>query len=235
FRPGFEAESSMLYLEFPDLQGLDKKQMPPEEWRELLLKLCNKLGQWGGGGFPRETGALLVTGLSLQGYPRAKQYLVEHGRSASEVEAMPVAQVVLLYTMHIFDELGNDQFKWLFLPYGEARQGIERNERNLREALDLDREIIPVARLMLPAVQACKNAETRSIWSVAQLRILEALRLYAAAHGGLPEELGAISEVPIPANPFDGKPFTYHRDGDKAELGCEAGPRGLPWGMEITL
>ena len=98
------------------------------------------------------------------------------------------------------------------------------------------REIIPIAGTLLPAVQACKHAETRMNWYVAQLRVLEALRLYAAAHGRLPDRLSAITEVPIPSNPFDGKPFTYRRDGDKAILGCEeAGPHGLPWRCEITL
>ena len=81
-----------------------------------------------------------------------------------------------------------------------------------------------------------QNAETRMNWYVAQLRVLEALRLYAAAHGRLPNRLSEITEVPIPVNPFDGKPFTYRRDGDKAVLGCEeAGPSGLPWRYEITL
>jgi hypothetical protein len=71
---------------------------------------------------------------------------------------------------------------------------------------------------------------------VAQLRVLEALRMYAAAHGKLPDKLSEITEVPVPVNPFDGKPLTYRRDGDKAELGCEVeGPRNQPWRLEITL
>ncbi len=234
FRPGFEVESYALYLEIPDLQDLDKKQLPPEQWRELLLKLVGAALRWGGGGFDDKTDALLMTSLSLQGYPQAKQYLVEHGRSAAEVEAMPVAQVVLLHAVHVYDEIRDDQFKWLFLPYGEASKGIERADWNLTR--DLRREIIPVARMLLPAVSSAKQAETRINWYVAQLRVLEALRLYAAAHGRLPDRLGEITDVPIPVNPYDGKPFTYRRDGDKADLGCEeAGPRVIAWRCEITL
>ena len=236
FRPGFEGENCMLYLEFPDLQNLDKKQLPPEQWREMLLKLVGCLGQYGGGGFPREADSLAMTALSLKGYPQAKKYLLEHGRSAAEIEAMPVAQVVLLYTLHVYDELRDDQTKWQFLPYEEARQGMEQSARNLKKAIGEQREIIPIASLMLPAAQKCKQAETRLNWLVAQLRVLEALRMYAAAHGQLPESLSEIAEAPIPVNPFDGKPFTYHRDGDKARLGCEKeGPQNLPWTLEITL
>ena len=62
------------------------------------------------------------------------------------------------------------------------------------------------------------------------------MRLYAAAHDGLwPERLSDIAEVPIPNNPYDGKPFLYQREGNKAILTCEKGPRGIPWRHEITL
>ena len=37
-RPGAEAESNILYLQFPELRDLDKKKLSPEEWRELLKK-----------------------------------------------------------------------------------------------------------------------------------------------------------------------------------------------------
>ena len=235
YRPGFDAESNTLCLEMPELQDLDKKQLSPEQWRELLMKLVGIIRQWGGGGFPTKDDALVTTGLALQGYSQAKQYLVEHGRSASEVEAMPVAQVIVLYTLNVFDELGDDQFRWLFLPYAEGRKGMDQAARSLKDAIAARREIIPVAAMLLPAVGAAKQAETRIPWRVAQLRVLEALRMYAAAHGQLPEKLGEITEVPIPINPYDGKPFTYRRDADKAELGCEAGPVNLPWRLDITL
>jgi hypothetical protein len=236
FRPGFEAETYSLYLTLPDLLDLDKKRFPPEQWRDLLLKLVDSFRTWGYGGYSQEAETLVMTSLSLLGYPAAKQYLVEHGRSAAEVEAMPVAQVILLYTAHTYDEIRDDQVKWLFLSHVEASKGMEQADRSLKEACAAHREIIPIAALLLPAVQACKNAETRMNWYVAQLRVLEALRLYAAAHDRLPDRLSEITEVPIPVNPFDGKSFTYRRDGDKAVLGCEeAGPRGLPWRYEITL
>jgi hypothetical protein len=230
YRLGFEAESRFLYLEFPELQDLDKKQFPPEKWRELLLKFV------GVESFFQHADPLLMTGLAMQGYPQARQYLVEHGRTAAEVDAMPVAQVIVLYTMHVYDELAEEQFKWMFLPYAQAAEGIKQADRGLKDAIVAGRDIIPFATMLLPAVGKCKQAETRADWYVAQLRVLEALRLYADAHGRLPERLAEISGVPIPANPYDGKPFTYQRDGDKATLGCEqAGPFGRPWRLTITL
>jgi hypothetical protein len=51
---------------------------------------------------------------------------------------------------------------------------------------------------------------------------VEALRLYAAEHdGSLPSTLADIS-VPLPADPFTGKPFLYEVKGTTAHL------RGTP-------
>ena len=78
------------------------------------------------------------------------------------------------------------------------------------QALAAEREIIPFASLLLPASTAAKEAETRLQWVMAGLRILEAMRLYAADHGGRwPDRLSDITEVPVPVNPYDGKPFLY--------------------------
>ncbi len=95
---------------------------------------------------------------------------------------------------------------------------------------------MPFATLTVPAVNSVKTAEARVEWIYARLRILEALRIYAAAHEGkLPERLEDIAEAPIPRNPFDDKPFDYHRDGNGAVLDCQDGPPGLAWRYEITM
>ena len=51
------------------------------------------------------------------------------------------------------------------------------------------------------------------------LRVIEALRLHAAANNGqLPDKLEAVTIVPVPNDPGSDKPFEYHKDGDKATL-----------------
>ena len=66
-----------------------------------------------------------------------------------------------------------------------------------------------------------KEAETRLQWDIAVLRICEAMRLYAASHDGRwPEHLTDITEVPLPVNPYEGKPFVYQRYADKAVVTC---------------
>jgi hypothetical protein len=238
-RPGGEAEACFLYLQFPELRDLDKKNLSPEEWREILKRfLADLQGNLGhmAPNLSKEAFSGMITGLALQGYPRAKQYFIDKGRTPAEVEAMPVAQVVLLYTIQIYNELSEDQFKWFLLPASETGEMYERAEQHKKQEYALNREIVPIGRLFLPAAMAAKHAETRNEWNLAMLRIFEAMRLYAAAHDGKwPERLADITEVPIPMNPFDGKPFLYSRQGNKAILTSEKGPRGMPWRHEITL
>jgi hypothetical protein len=60
-----------------------------------------------------------------------------------------------------------------------------------------------------PALSKVRLAQGRLEQRIALLRHVEALRLYAAAHDGkLPEKLTDI-DVPLPPDPFTGKPFRY--------------------------
>lgn len=240
-RLAFEIERNNLFLQFPDLRDLDKKDLSAEEWRALLEKTIRELDKIIGGTQPHpelEAGAIAI---ALQGYPMAKQYLIEHGRRAADVEAMPVAKVVLIYSLAVFQHLCDETFKASCLPYSEGRKWLQQGEQAVKTAASERREIIPLATELLPAVNSAKTAEARVPWIIARLRILEALRIYAAGHGGkLPDELEDITEVPIPINPFDGKPFIYHRDGNHAVLDCQHGPKdapwlNLPWRYEITM
>jgi hypothetical protein len=71
---------------------------------------------------------------------------------------------------------------------------------------------------LLPDVVATRRLQARLGQRVALLRHVEALRLYAAAHQGkLPARL-ADCGVPLPADPFTGKPFRYEADGATAHL-----------------
>ena len=221
---------------FPSFRDLDKKKLSPDEWRELFRRIVDESRPIMESDVPQGEYQASIMLLAISGYPSAKRYLVEHGRTAAEVEAMPVAQVVLLYTVKLYDELGDNQFKWFYLPVAEGGAGLRQADRDLRESLAKQREIIPFAAALLPASTGAKEAETRFQWVMAGLRIMEAMRLYAANHDGRwPERLSDITEVPVPVNPYDGKPFLYQRHGDKVLLTVERGPRNYHWGYEITL
>ena len=76
----------------------------------------------------------------------------------------------------------------------------------------------------------CLDAQMWLDRRVAALRVVEAIRLYAASHDGkLPEDLNQVTEVPVPDDPATGKPFEYRRDGAAAVLALpDAGMKGRP-------
>ncbi|MBN1591588.1 MAG: hypothetical protein JW888_18885 [Pirellulales bacterium] len=206
-RGAFEAEYDMFYLAFPELRKIDETNHGPEYWRNLVERMADQL-TWLNNPrrIPKDERAVFA-GLVLKGYPKARRALIAQGRTADEVDAMPVAQVVMIYTVETFEELRDEQFKWLYLPWWQAAPGMKEANRSLREESQR-REIIPVAGMLLPAIQAVKFAEARNERTIALLRTIEALRLHAASHDGrLPERLTDIAEVPIPIDPLTGRPI----------------------------
>src|SRR5207248_10401531 len=122
-----------------------------------------------------------------------------------------------------YDQLFDEMTKWQTFPYWEASKGTEEAERLTKLAKEKagrlilsDAPAIPLAPLVLPALQKVMTARVRLDRRIAALRCVEAVRLYGAAHGAkLPATLGAIKEVPIPTDPGTGKEFAYRVAGDK--------------------
>jgi hypothetical protein len=86
-----------------------------------------------------------------------------------------------------------------------------------------------LSRELLPVVSNCKQFEARVSRRIAELRIIEALRAYAAGHGGkLPAHLEDIRDLPLPANPVTGKAFGYHFEGDTAVLAADGPVESQP-------
>jgi hypothetical protein len=226
-RPAVEAEMNSLYFTYPALKELRKDEHSPAYWEAFTEKLVNDLGKWSGGNEPAWQGRLALTAMALKGYPLAKAYLIERGRTPQQVDAMPVPQVVALYTMQVYDELRDEVFKWMFVPYVEARAGMQAAESVLKQARH--REVVPVAQLLLPSVANVKLAEARTERTFAMLRVIEALRLHAAAHEGrLPQRLADITLVPVPSDPVTGGPFVYTSTGSTAVLEAPLPPELSP-------
>ncbi len=53
---------------------------------------------------------------------------------------------------------------------------------------------------------------------IAALEYVEALRMYAAAHGKWPEKADDVTDVPLPDDPITGKPFEYRVQDNKAVI-----------------
>ncbi len=233
-RRGIEAEMHAIYLSFPEVRDLDDTPRGAGYWQESLERFWQKVAGYIDAP-PMMKRPEALTLLCIRGYPIAKRGLIGRGLSIEAVEAMPVAQVCLWYTMQTYKELRDDIFKWFYVPYPKSHEGVRRADEQITESVREGREILPLAAIFLPAMSAARRADIRCDRQIAALRVIEALRLYAAGHDGkLPRDLDQIREVPIPNDPVTGRPFAYQLRRDTAIL--EGPPlSGKPFRFEIKM
>lgn len=231
-RPAVEAEMHAVELSFPELRNLDKAEGTTGEWSERLHRFSEKLAKWSDDSVL--DARTMVTTLSIRGYPKAKRGLIERGCPPDTVEAMPVGQVLLLYAMQTYEDLRDDIFKWFFVPYPTAREMTKAARKGLSREFFEGGGVLPIANVFLPGIENCRTAAVRTDREIAVLRVVEALRLYAAEHDGrLPEELSDTS-VPVPDDPVTGQPFEYRVEGETAFLKGPSLP-GVPLNYEVTM
>jgi hypothetical protein len=150
-----------------------------------------------------------------------KEALVAAGRPRELVEKMPHVQVAMLRALIEYDGVLDDMLRWQAFPYPEClphfRAFAARRKAELKKSdLPLAREL---AYLVVPVIDKVVLARARTDRRYAALRCVEAVRLYAAGHGGKPPPtLAAIKEVPVPDDPVTGKPFEYKVSGERATL-----------------
>jgi hypothetical protein len=115
-------------------------------------------------------------------------------------------------TLKTYDER-RDQFLRCFgLPYWQAIPLLREEHQYLTQNTSL-------ASLCLPAMGQVYFSQARCDRNLAALRIVEAIRMHAAANGAkLPATLDEITEVPLPIDPMTGKAFEYKREGETAIL-----------------
>jgi hypothetical protein len=216
-RKGMEFEQRLMEMEFPDLTDLDRPRTA-EQW-DALLRAIRTTHQR----LMAHDKKTLAAGLTAADpasaspdLPVAKAYLIERmGHDA--VAAMPPAQVLVLHLVGFTREYRDDYFKAMYLPYPQARPVAAAAEALFKAAPGTEAKRF--GELLFPAMLKVLTAQVRMERKIAALRVIEALRLHAAAHGGqLPDNLGDVTIVPIPSDPGTGQPFEYKRDGATAML-----------------
>jgi hypothetical protein len=136
---------------------------------------------------------------------------------------MPVGQVVAIYTERNYQQFADEWETLWYMPYWEIQGRAEAMEDRIAKARlgsgSADREIIPMVSLLLPAMEAARDAQVRLEREIASLRVIEAVRMYAAGNRGeLPPSLEKITQVPVPINPATGKDYVYYVRGGTAIL-----------------
>jgi hypothetical protein len=220
-RKNMEYEQQMLELQFPDLQDLDRPRAPAE-WDATLVRVrkeMERIDRLQQGSDNQKTGTSSSDPASKSpDLPAARKYLTDVvGLSAAKVEAMPPAQILLLYISNFYREYRDETFKPTYLPYHQSRTLSKAAEQKLKAVPDT--EAGRMARWFLPAILKVHLAQARLERKLAAQRVIEALRMHAAATDGqLPDKLDEVKVVPIPNDPGTGEPFEYKREGKTATL-----------------
>jgi hypothetical protein len=219
-----EVERCIVLATFPDLKDGAGAKLSATQWDALLRKVVNTLSDPGMLVGQRSGDALTLQ--VIRAYPLAKQYFRSKGYSPAQVDAMPVGKAVLLYSLQQFEDLRDEAFKWWNVPFWQAWPRVQKIDAKIEEAVAAGRG---APLIMLVPSLAKYRAQTVALdKQIAALRVIEAIRMYAAAHDGqLPGSLADIDEVPVPNNPMTGEPFVYRLDGGSAILEASS-PKGLP-------
>ncbi|HLJ96319.1 MAG TPA: hypothetical protein VKU02_24310 [Gemmataceae bacterium] len=213
---GLEGETVLIAGEFRDLD--ENTPMNEDQLRKLmahvdLVREVNKNEQKPDAS-KRSTRAWLDEHLKDPGsISSARRRLVEAGFPEDRLLRFPAEQVLLLDEMRGFKELRDESAKLMPLPAWQVETLAGQIKAPNQDAL---------FESLASAYLRVRRAQGRLEQRIALLRHVEALRLYAAEHDGkLPVNLSEIT-VPLPPDPFTGKPFHFRLDGVTAHL------RGTP-------
>lgn len=249
-RPIPEWEREAMRYWKPQLAQAMSGDLPPGQWPLVIHEMIGLL-QERRPPFKRDPAESEAQAkrLTESAYPRARRYLLSAGTPREKVDAMPADQVVGTYLCQEYLAAKQDVLKAWALPYPQAEEQMLRSWRAL--APDQPPAVHnPLIQSQLVTVSNARVSYDRPMWStaryqfarldrfVATLRIIEALRDYAAKHDGRPpERLDQVTDLPVPVDPFTGKPFAYRLEGRTATLDAPAPPWRSPrggWRYELT-
>lgn len=194
-------------------------------------------------GSDRMVNRVLLGRLIRDKHEVAKRALVAAGRPREQVEQWPHMQVAVMHVLLVYDQVLDEMVQWQAFPHwqsGEALEAVMKRELVLRRP-GPNSPAIPLALLVhqwLDKFQLSRDWLERQF---AALRVIEAIRLYAANHKGkLPATLEDIKEVPLPVCPLSGKSFVYRVESTRGYLESPPVPSSVdgsikPLRYEITL
>jgi hypothetical protein len=144
----------------------------------------------------------------------ARHRLVELGLPEDRLLRFSADQVILLDEKRELEERFDDDIKTTGFPFWQVEALAGHKNAKKPPALFAD--------LLVPITQNVRRSQGRLDQRIALLRHVEAVRLYAAEHNTTPPAKLADIPVPLPVDPFTGKPFHYEVTGNTANI------RGTP-------
>ncbi len=234
FRRMNEIEETLCEDMIPELvEARSDQPRTPSEWSALLARLHARMIAWCRTMIPiqarpgkaddpsawlRDFVTWDLNRLRAETLPAARDYVQK--TIGADASAMSDDQVIAVYLAGRHRDLWDDVFRESYLA---PRVAIERLA-DIGERLRKARKPGPLAVFveMIPSVRDVIAGSLRFERRLDALRAIEAIRMHAAAGGGrLPKSLGEVKVVPVPDDPWTGRPFRYRIDGDAAILEAE--------------
>jgi hypothetical protein len=197
-----EREMNSLYRSFPKMRRIQRETLTAGKTDSLVNEMFDCLGK-ALDQSPKATEAIKKMAAAIREgtkYSQARKHLLDLGRSAKEIDAMPKAQVVLLWYVEQYDGAWEKALDALTVPTWHAQPLMESVFQEFRSTDNI------FLSLLLPSLEKTWTANLRFERQLAGLRGAEVLRLYAAKHEGKPPaKWSDITAVPLPIDPDTGK------------------------------
>jgi hypothetical protein len=233
FRHAMDGERSYVVPSTPSLMKLKEgEELSGDQWRRLLEYIWRIVDA---GVEPPDAARAHrdpIKDTPPQVIDQARQhYMQAHQMPAEQVAKLDPTVIIGNYFWWEYQVWFDEQYKLRGLPYpllmAHTRdQGAQvekvRNEQpaNPFQLWDVSKSIASFARLDR---------------QIAALTAVEAIRSYAAAHGGaLPARLEDVSDTPVPQNPVTGKPFEYRVENGSATLADSQSLEPLTYTIRIS-
>ena len=211
-RKGLQGDRTLVATELRSLR--DDAAMTEEEVEKLVSRLSGVMGfaREQAGQPPRSLRTALAARVKDgEKVKAARRRLVEAGDLRLLFQDFPAVQIILLDAKHDYEVRRDERMKLLGLaPWQIDEQAGRADEAHGEDGLLAD---------LVPNVVEIRRAQARLDQRVGLLRCLEALRLYASAHDGKWPNKLSDCPVPLPNDPFTGKPFAYKVEAATAHLG----------------
>jgi hypothetical protein len=209
------AELKLAAFTFRELQHLNERILSAEEANNLAFRV------WHADQFATPldknnlTGRAKLLVWATNSYGESYRELEKQDYSKDRLTNMPVAQVALLARWLRYQHLRDDLEKRALYAY--AHDDASMFKKIGATVKERQAEVEPFHHL-IPPFEDFDRAQRRQARWLAAIATIEALRIYAADKGAWPAKLEDITQVPLPKNPDDNKPFAYKLDRDVAVL-----------------
>lgn len=202
-RQGMQGEKAWTEKDFGALRK--PEPLPEAELKRMVGELDRILRSEGGAAGGRRPEWAEGQAADPAVLAAAKGRLEKAGFKPAAVARLPRLQVFLADEYLQYEGLRDDLVKWANVPYWKVPADVEGVLKDKGGFAAL-----------LPALAKVLQAQARTQQRIGLLTVAEAVRLYAAEHGGaVPPTLDSIG-LPLPPDPVTGKPYVYEVKDGKA-------------------